>query len=58
MAASIGVLIGATVLVAMEAEAVSAALEATAASLGLPDIFIGVIVLALTGTASDLVAAV
>ena len=55
--ASIGVLIGATALVAMEAEAVSAALEATAASLGLSDIFIGVIVLALIGTASDLVSA-
>ncbi|MGK2941040.1 MAG: sodium/calcium exchanger protein [Immundisolibacter sp.] len=33
------------------------ALEATAASLGLSDIFVGVIVLALVGTASDLVAA-
>ena len=58
MAVSVGVLVGATVLVAMEAEAVSAALEATAASLGLSDIFVGVIVLALIGTASDLVAAV
>lgn len=58
MAVSVGVLIGATMLVAMEAEAVSAALEATAASLGLSDIFVGVIVLALIGTASDLVAAV
>jgi Ca2+:H+ antiporter len=58
MGVSVGVLIGATVLVAMEAEAVSAALEATAASLGLSDIFVGVIVLALIGTASDLVAAV
>lgn len=58
MAVSVSVLVGATVLVAIEAEAVSAALEATAASLGLSDIFVGVIVLALIGTASDLVAAV
>jgi len=57
MAASIGVLVGATVLIAMEAEAVSAALEATAASLGLSYIFVGVFVLALIGTASDLVSA-
>lgn len=52
MAVSVGVLIGATMLVAMEAEAVSAALEVTAASLGLSDIFVGVIVLALIGIAS------
>ncbi|MDQ6680249.1 MAG: calcium/proton exchanger [Pseudomonadota bacterium] len=57
MAVSIGVLIGATALVAIEAEAVSSALEATAASLGLSDVFVGVVVLALVGTASDLFAA-
>lgn len=38
MAVSVGVLIGATALVAVEAEAVSSALEATAANLGLSDI--------------------
>ena len=57
MMVSIGVLVVATALVALEAEAVSAALEATAASLGLSDIFVGIIVLALIGTASDLVSA-
>lgn len=57
MAVSIGVLIGATALVAVEAEAVSSALEATAASLGLSDIFVGVVVLALIGTSADLLAA-
>lgn len=57
MAVSVGVLIGATALVAVDAEAVSSALEATAASLGLSDIFVGVVVLALIGTASDLFAA-
>ncbi len=57
MAVSISVLIGATALIALEAEEVSGALEATAASLGLSDIFVGVIVLALIGTVSDLFAA-
>ncbi len=51
---SLAVLVAATALVALEAHLVSGALEATSAALGLSSVFIGVIVLALVGTASDL----
>lgn len=54
---SIGTLIAATIVIAFEAELVSGALEETAKSIGVSPIFIGVIVLALVGTASDLFAA-
>lgn len=54
---SLAVLVVGTAAVAMEAHLVSGALEATSASLGLSPVFIGVIVLALVGTASDLFAA-
>ena len=47
-----------TVLIAIEAELASAALEATATQLRLTPVFMGVVVLALVGTASDLFAAV
>ena len=50
-------LIAATVVIALEAHPVSGALAATAGALGLSDVFVGVIVLALVGTASDLFAA-
>lgn len=56
--ASLGALVAATAAVALEAELVSDALEATAGTLHLAQIFLGVIVLALVGTASDLFAAV
>ena len=46
-----------TIVIAGEAELVSGALETTASALGLSSVFLGVIVLALVGTASDLVAA-
>ncbi|MCQ8239948.1 calcium/proton exchanger [Rhizosaccharibacter radicis] len=55
---ALGVLIGGTALVAVEAELVSGALEATAGSLGLSSTFLGIVVLALVGTAADLFAAV
>ena len=55
--AAVGVLIVVTAVIAAEAEFVSSALEATARMAGISPIFIGVIVLALVGTASDLVAA-
>lgn len=55
---SIGTLFGATVLVAIEAELVSGALEATATTLSLSPLFLGVIVLALVGTGGDLIASV
>ena len=51
------VLVAATAAIALEAELVSGALEATAGALGLSTIFLGVIVLAVVGTASDLFAA-
>ena len=57
LARSLGVLIGATVLVAIEAELVSGALEATADNLHLSPMFLGVVVLALVGTGGDLIAA-
>jgi len=47
-----------TVAIAAEAELVSAALEGAAAELGLSPVFIGVVALALVGTAADLLAAV
>ncbi len=57
LAASLGVLVAGTALVALEAHLVSGSLQATATALGLSTVFIGVVVLALVGTASDLFAA-
>lgn len=54
---AIGVLVAATVVIAFEANLVSGALEQTAKTLGLSTVFVGVIVLALVGTVSDLFAA-
>jgi Ca2+:H+ antiporter len=54
---SIAVLVLAIFVIALEAELVSDALEATAVQLGLSAIFVGVIILALVGTVSDLFAA-
>ena len=54
---ALGVLIAATAAIALEAHLVSGALEATSGALGLSPIFLGVIVLALVGTAADLFAA-
>jgi Ca2+:H+ antiporter len=51
------VLVAATAAIALEAHLVSGGLEATSSTLGLPRVFMGVIVLALVGTASDIVAA-
>jgi Ca2+:H+ antiporter len=55
---SLAVLVGATVAIAFGADLVSGALQATAQSLGLPLLFLGIIPLALIGTSSDLLAAV
>jgi Ca2+:H+ antiporter len=52
------IMVGGTALIAIEAELASAALEATSAQLGLSPVFMGVVVLALVGTAADLFAAV
>jgi Ca2+/Na+ antiporter len=54
---SLLLLLTASAVIALEAELVSGALEATASALGLSTVFLGVIVLALIGTASDLFAA-
>lgn len=54
---AIAVLIVSTAVIALEAHLVSGALEETASTLGLSPVFVGVIVLALVGTASDLFAA-
>ena len=51
------VLVAATAIIAFEAELVSGALQSTAEALGLSSIFIGVVILALVGTTSDLFAA-
>lgn len=50
---SLGVLVGATALVAVEAELVSGALEMTANTLGLTTFFLGVIVLPIIGNAAE-----
>ena len=58
VARALMVMAGSTAVIAIEAELVSAALEAASAQLGLSPVFMGVVVLALVGTAADLFAAV
>jgi Ca2+:H+ antiporter len=58
LAHALTVMAAATVVIAVEAELVSAALEGTSAQFGLSPVFMGVVVLALVGTAADLFAAV
>jgi len=58
LARSLGVMIAGTAVIAWQAELVSGALEETGQSLGLSPLFLGVVVLALVGTAADLFAAV
>lgn len=55
---ALAVLVAATVAIAFGAEIVSNALQATAQTLGLPVLFLGVVPLALIGTSADLFAAV
>ena len=55
---SLGVLVGATGLIALEAELISNALPTTAVQTGLSTFFLGIIVLAVVGNAADLIAAV
>ncbi|MEO8194200.1 MAG: hypothetical protein ABI681_10125 [Gemmatimonadales bacterium] len=54
----IGVLVGATVITALEAELVSGALEATSARIGVTTFFLGITVLAVVGNAAEYVSAV
>jgi len=58
MPRALAVMMAGTGLIALEAELASAALEATSTQLGLSPVFMGVVVLALVGTAADLFAAV
>ncbi|WP_043832714.1 calcium/proton exchanger [Muricoccus aerilatus] len=58
VARSLAVMVAGTAMIAWEAELVSGALEATARTLGLSTVFLGVILLAVVGTAADLFAAV
>jgi Ca2+:H+ antiporter len=55
---SLAVLAGATGVVALEAELVAGALEATSAKLGLTEFFVGVMVLPLIGNAAEYFAAI
>lgn len=55
---ALAVLLGATAVVAIEADLVSDALEATASTLGLSTFFLGLIVLPLVGNASEYVSAI
>ena len=54
---SLGVLVGATALTALEAEMVSSALESTAQQISVSAFFLGVTVLAIIGNAAEYVAA-
>ena len=54
----LGVMLIGTAVIAAEAELVSGALSATGEQLGLSNVFLGVILLAVVGTAADLFAAV
>jgi Ca2+:H+ antiporter len=53
----LGILIGATVVTAIEAELVSGAVESTAAALGVTTFFLGITVLAVVGNAAEYVSA-
>jgi Ca2+:H+ antiporter len=54
----LGVLVGATVVTAIEAELVSGALDATSARIGVTTFFLGITVLAVVGNAAEYVSAV
>jgi Ca2+:H+ antiporter len=58
LAKALAVLLSATAVVALAAELVSGALEATAATLALTPFFLGIIVLPLVGNAAEYVAAI
>jgi Ca2+:H+ antiporter len=55
---SLGVLTGATAVIAVEANVIAGSLEGTAAQLGVTRLFLGVIVLAMIGNASDVISSV
>jgi Ca2+:H+ antiporter len=55
---TLGILVGATIVTAIEAELVSGALEEASVSLGVTTFFLGVTVLAVVGNAAEYVSAV
>jgi Ca2+:H+ antiporter len=55
---TLGILVGATIVTAIEAELVSGALEETSAAIGVTTFFLGVTVLAVVGNAAEYVSAV
>jgi Ca2+:H+ antiporter len=55
---ALAVLVGATAVIAVEAEMVAGALEAAAGQLGLSTFFLGIIVLAVVGNAAEYISAV
>jgi Ca2+:H+ antiporter len=55
---ALGVLVGGTALIALEAELVSGALEAASSALHLSPFFLGIIVLAVVGNAAEYISAV
>lgn len=55
---ALGVMVGGTAAVALVADVTSGALEAAAGALGLSTVFVGIVPLAVVGTAADLFAAV
>jgi Ca2+:H+ antiporter len=55
---SVGVLVGATAVIAWEAELISGALDATATTLGLSSLFLGITVLAIIGNVAEYISAV
>jgi Ca2+:H+ antiporter len=54
---SLGILIGGTAVVAIEADLIAASLQGTASRLGLTPWFLGIIVLAVIGNAAEIIAA-
>ncbi|MEO8575848.1 MAG: calcium/proton exchanger [Gemmatimonadales bacterium] len=54
----LGILVGATVITAIEAELVSGALEATSEKIGVSTFFLGITVLAVVGNAAEYVSAI
>ncbi len=58
IATTLSILIGGTILVAVEAKVVSDSLQASAIQMGLTPLFLGVVALALIGNASEIIAAV
>jgi Ca2+:H+ antiporter len=55
---SLAILVGATIVVAVEADLVSGALETTAGAVGISEFFLGVVVLPIIGNAAEYFAAV